>query len=90
MFLDLYIASPRASEVLGSVLGKVMNGWLGNKAWPHSAITVGEAPAEFSYRGVEAMPRCCKHKEVILNGWLDCQHSKSNVYISAFLLDIHV
>ena len=52
MLKGFYFAS---REFVGSVLDKVMNGCLGNKAWPHGAITVGEAAAEYSrsYLGVK-------------------------------------
>ena len=69
-------------EFIGSVLDKVMNGCLGNKGWPHGAITVGEAGGEYSYLGGEAMSRCCKYKGFIVHAWLD-RHITRELYAGA-------
>ena len=69
-------------EFVGSVLDKVMNGCLGNKAWPHGAITVGEAAAEYSYLGGEAISRCCKYKGFVVHAWLD-RHITRELYAGA-------
>ena len=69
-------------EFIGSVLDKLMNGCLGNKAWPHGAITVGEVAAEYSYLGGEALSHCCKYKGFILHGWLD-RHITKELYAGA-------
>jgi hypothetical protein len=66
-------------EFIGSVLDKVMNGCLGNKGWPHGAITVGEAGAEYSFLGGEAISRCCKYKGFTVHGWLD-RHISRELY----------
>ena len=69
-------------EFIGSVLDKVMNGCLGNKGWPHGAITVGEAGAEYSFLGGEAISRCCKYKGFTMHGWLD-RHISRELYAGA-------
>ena len=57
-------------EFVGSVLDKVMNGCLGNKAWPHGAITVGEAAAEYSYLGVKPSLVAANTKSSLrMHGW---------------------
>ena len=68
-----------AREFLGFVLDKVMNGCLGNKGWPHGAITVGEAGAEYSFLGGEDISRCCKYKGFTVHGWLD-RHISRELY----------
>ena len=57
-------------------MDRFMNGCLGNKGWPHGAITIGEVGAEYSYLGGEAISRCCKYKGFLMHGWMDRQITK--------------
>ena len=61
-FLSFHVAS---LEFLGSLVEKFMNGCLGNKVWPHGAITVGEVAAKYSYLGVKPYHWCCKYQGIV-------------------------
>ena len=54
---------------LGSVLDKVMDGCLGNKSWPHGAITV--TGGEYSYLGVKPCLVAVNTKgSLCMHGWI--------------------
>ena len=72
-------------EFVGGLVDRFMNGCLGNKGWPHGAITIGEVGAEYSYLGGEAISRCCKYKGFVMHGWMD-RHITKELYAGASCL----
>ena len=51
-------------------MDKFVHGCLGNKAWPHSAITIGEVGAEYSYLGGKPFRGAASTKGLsCMDGW---------------------